>query len=552
MSKTPFENTPQDGKKTEGGAQKGLPGRFSAGKVPWDSISANVQAPLPEGVLLGPAQGEDAALVTMGGEIWAVASDPITFTSRDAGRLAVFVNANDVAVRGATPLFFTAVLLVGHDDRESERVRAILDDVRRACDAIGVTLIGGHTEVTPELPHTVIAGTMLGRVAGRPITTGGLRAGDRVGMTKWAGLEGTAILMNDFGARLKEIHGAGAFSRVEKIFAGQWISVLPEAAVASALPQVTALHDVTEGGVGEALFEMAAAAGVAIEIDGAAGDSAAPFPIPLLPETETLCRQLNIDPLGLIGSGSMLVGCGEEGAAELGEAMAQREIPFAWIGRAAEVQGEPGSSLPRFPRDEMLKIRRLDGIEACVFDMDGTLVDSDYNWRSIKSALGVKGTSIIDDLNNFEKKERDAKWKMLSEIERRATRAANVKPGAGALLELLRRKGIRTALVTNNSEDNTSYLLNKFGLEFDEVLTRDSGLYKPSGAPVAEAVRRLGAAPEKTLCVGDSRYDVLAARDAGCGWIIILFDEARQFSAEADLDFPDIHSFMRYLDVVVP
>ena len=66
------------------------------GKVPWEVVASRLETPLPPDVLLGPGRGEDAALVKMGEEIWAVASDPITFTSSDAGRLAVIVNANDI------------------------------------------------------------------------------------------------------------------------------------------------------------------------------------------------------------------------------------------------------------------------------------------------------------------------------------------------------------------------------------------------------------------------------------------------------------------------
>ena len=86
--------------------------RLPPGKVPWDIVAELVSGALPPEVRLGPAAGEDAALVEIGGELWAVASDPVSFTANDAGRLAVIVNANDVAVRGARPRFFLAVGLI--------------------------------------------------------------------------------------------------------------------------------------------------------------------------------------------------------------------------------------------------------------------------------------------------------------------------------------------------------------------------------------------------------------------------------------------------------
>jgi len=167
-----------------------------------------------------------------------------------AGRLSVLVNANDVAVRGARPRFFTAVVLVSPEEAEPERIGEVLEDVRAACDRLGVTLIGGHTEVTPGLPRTILAGTMLGRVEDRPFTTGGLREGDRIGITRYAGLEGTAILLGEFSDQAARVIPVEAREAAARILDGDWLSVVPAAEIAWSQPAVTALHDVTEGGVG--------------------------------------------------------------------------------------------------------------------------------------------------------------------------------------------------------------------------------------------------------------------------------------------------------------
>jgi len=106
--------------------------------------------------------------------------------------------------------------------------------------------------------------------------------------------------------------------------------------------------------------------------------------------------------------------------------------------------------------------------------------------------------------------------------------------------------------VTNNSSANTRGLLARFGLRFDVILTRDSGLWKPSGAPIKEAVTQLGVRPVECLGVGDSRYDVLAAREAGLGAVCVLHDGSGHHDGEADLAFDDIPAFMRYLRVVLP
>lgn len=517
--------------------------RLPPGKVPWEVISDLLSGELPAEVKLGPAAGEDAALVEIGGELWAVASDPVSFTAADAGRLAVIVNANDVAVRGAHPTYFLAVGLIAPDEASEERVSELLTQIRDTCREVGCTLIGGHTEVTPGLPHSIVVGTMLGRVDGRPLTTGGLRDGDLVGMTRHAGLEGTAILFTEHGTRMRTLHGPNAFEGAQELLSADWLLVAPEALRVAACQGVTALHDVTEGGVGEALYEMAAASGLAIDTRREA--------IPVLPDTVTICEDLGIDPLGLIGSGSLLVGCDEASGRHVEAVFVDLGVPFSWIGRATAAGGSLRSSLPRFPRDEMLKASVMDGIRAVVFDMDGTLVDSTYDWPEIRRSLGVTGPSIIDDLNGLPEPDRTRRWAELEEIESTATTEAKLHDGSLELLDLLSAHGLTTALVTNNNSANTRRLLARFGLRFDVVLSRDSGLWKPSGAPISEAVRLLGVEPGDCLGVGDSHYDVLAAREAGLAAVCVLHDGSGRHTDEADLAFDDIPAFVRYLRIVL-
>jgi len=517
--------------------------RLPPGKVPWDVVADLVSGQLPPEVRLGPAAGEDAALVEIGGELWAVASDPVSFTATDAGRLAVIINANDVAVRGAIPRFFLAAALIAPHEASEERVMELLAQVRDTCELVGCSLIGGHTEVTPGISHSIIVGTMLGRVDGRPLTTGGLRDGDLVGMTRHAGLEGTAILLAELGERLRALHHEPIFDQAGDLLSGDWLLVVPEALGAAACRGVSALHDVTEGGVGEALYELAVASGLTILTRRE--------DIPVLSETDAICSDLGLDPLGLIGSGSLLVGCNPDHRSEMEAIFARLQVPFTWIGHAVRGEAEPGASLPRFPRDELLKAGAMEGIEAVIFDMDGTLVDSEYDWPEIRHRLGVTGASIIDDLNSLTEPERKRRWAELEQIEAAATHRATIHEGAAELLALLGDRGIATALVTNNSDDNTHQLLERFALDFEVVVTRDSGLWKPSGAPITEAVRQLGVAPSCCLGVGDSHYDNMAAREAGLGRICVLHHGSGRGDGAVDLSFDDIPGFLRYLRIVL-
>jgi hydrogenase expression/formation protein HypE len=501
--------------------------RLPPGKVPWEVVGAHLPTTDPS-VRLGPGVGEDAALVDIEGGTWALASDPISFTAVDAGRLAVLVNANDVAVRGARPTFFTAVIMVAPEEATEERVVAILEQIQTTCAEIGAQLVGGHTEVTPGLSHSVVVGTMLGRIDGRAVTTGGVEPGHRIGLTRAAGLEGTGIILAEIQtAAARELAG-----RLPGEGPAWRLSVVDEALALAAIPGVSALHDVTEGGVGEAVSEMERAAGVVITAER---DS-----VPVHQVTRDLCERLGLDPLGLIGSGAMLLACGAAAEDMVAGALDDLGVPLTWIGRAA-AEGTPSRSrLPRFPRDEIIRLERFTRLRGVIFDMDGTLVDSVYDWPSIRIELGMPDGDFINGINGTEEPERTLLWERLEAIEHEATEAATIMPGALEILEALHGARIPVALVTNNSERNTRECLARFGMTFDVVITRDSGMCKPSGAPFVAAASAMGLNPDEILAVGDSRHDLSAALDAGCGAVCVVGHAHHEGHGPADLSVPGV------------
>ncbi len=175
-------------------------------------------------------------------------------------------------------------------------------------------------------------------------------------------------------------------------------------------------------------------------------------------------------------------------------------------------------------------------LRGAIFDMDGTVVDVQYDWGKIKEELETQGKPILMYLENLEEPERSKKWKVLERFEYDSTQKAKLKPGMREFLDVLSKKGIKKALVTNNSQKNVSFLLKKFNLEFDCVISRERGLWKPSGAPFLAVLKELGLRKEECCVVGDSHFDVRAAQEAGIPYIFILNEDKERFNtSEADV-----------------
>ncbi len=161
-------------------------------------------------------------------------------------------------------------------------------------------------------------------------------------------------------------------------------------------------------------------------------------------------------------------------------------------------------------------------MQGVIFDLDGTIVENSYDWRKIREELETREQPILEYLDRLDEPERSRKWSILEKHEMEQTRGSVLRDGIPELLDFLSEKNIIRALVTNNSLANVRSLLDKFRLEFDVVIARESGLWKPSGAPFLEIMARTNIRPEEIRAVGDSPYDVFAALDAGIKGIYVF------------------------------
>jgi HAD superfamily hydrolase (TIGR01509 family) len=168
-----------------------------------------------------------------------------------------------------------------------------------------------------------------------------------------------------------------------------------------------------------------------------------------------------------------------------------------------------------------------------IFDLDGTVVENSYDWARIKDEIGSGGKPILSYLEEIEEPERTRKRLVLEGHEAEQTASSRPRAGIAEFLDFLGTRSARTALVTNNSSRNTAFLLDKFGLAFDLVLTRESGLWKPAGAPFLEVMRVFDLAPGECCVVGDTGFDALAAADSGIGTVFLLSDDPARFTGFA-------------------
>lgn len=186
------------------------------------------------------------------------------------------------------------------------------------------------------------------------------------------------------------------------------------------------------------------------------------------------------------------------------------------------------------------------GIRGMIFDLDGTLFEAEYDWPAIKTRLGVSRAdgSILDYLQALPPEQARGKRALLERIEDRATRTGHLKPGALDLLAVLRRMGMKLALVTNNRACNAHHVVDRYGLVFDVVLTRDDGWHKPSGEPLLQAARRMGLAPGELAAVGDNDLDLRAARSAGVALAVIVNADAGRFAGRCDILIQDLDQLL--------
>jgi len=309
-------------------------------------------------VIMGSSIGEDAAVIDMGHNYLVAKTDPITFATDAIGYYAVNVNVNDIVCTGATPKWFQSTILLPKNLTDEDLIEKIFKNIHDTCKSLGISVIGGHTEITSDLTRPIIVGSLLGEVEkDKLVLTSGAKAGDSIILTKGIFIEGTSIIAREKENILKDKGYSVEFiEKCKDYLYNPGISVFKEALLSNDNFKINSMHDPTEGGLFCGIAEMAIASNLGVLIEK--------NKISVLPEPTELSKVFSLNPYNTISSGSLLISIEEGFTADLINLLTKNGINSKLIGNITSkkenylVIDENNKKMPMSytETDEILKI----------------------------------------------------------------------------------------------------------------------------------------------------------------------------------------------------
>ncbi len=319
--------------------------KFNLGKLKHDFLAqllSNIEIK-DNRVIMGSKIGEDAAVIDIPGPNYLVAkTDPITFATEEIGYYAVIVNVNDLVCTGAKPKWFQSTILLPESITTSEVVENIFKSIHDTCKSMEITVVGGHTEVTPGLDRPIIVGSLIGEVEKKKLVlTSGAKPGDALILTKGIFIEGTSIIGREKENELINKKFSHDFIKKCKDYLyNPGISVFNEALLVNNHFKIKSIHDPTEGGVYTGVAEMTIASNTGVEIEEEK--------VLILPESKILSEIFHLNPYNTLSSGSLLIAVNQEDSSDLIELLRDNQVFTEQIGKFT-------------PRDKGLVVKKEDG-----------------------------------------------------------------------------------------------------------------------------------------------------------------------------------------------
>lgn len=317
-------------------------------------------------VKINAAFGTDTSVISTGnGQALAVSSDPLSLIPglgfKESALLSVHLTANDMATTGFAPQYAQFVLNLPVHLTAGD-FEAYWHHIHQYCRDAGIAITGGHTGRIPGQESTVPGGTTMFLIAPESeiLTSQGAQPGDALIMTKEAAISSTSILAKSFPQTLEKELGSELYQQAVNNF--YRIPAQKEALIAAQTltnnDELTAMHDVTEGGILGAVLEMARASNCGVHINSEsilAGDA-----------QRKIAAFFNLDYRKIIGAGSMLMAVKPQVVPKLQAALKKSGIESVQIGKFTDAAA--GYTLVENGKAESLQIEEQDPYWSAFFE----------------------------------------------------------------------------------------------------------------------------------------------------------------------------------------
>lgn len=299
------------------------------GKIPESVLKRSVLKQLKlnrEEVLVGPEQGHDFAAIKIPQEVCVFSMDPVIGSPEDAGIRAVHAAVNNLVIAGAKPIGILNTILLPEDYKE-KHLKQLMRDINEVCQKLNIHILGGHTETTRAVNQAVVTVTGVGKMTGSLLSVSSTKPEQDIVMVKYAAMEGTAIIAREKESELRTRYSQDFIQNAKDLL--DEMSVLKEALIAKDY-EVSAMHDVRNGGVYGALWELASAADVGILVDL--------DKILVRQETVEICEFYDLNPYKLLSGGSLLIVAAR--GHDLAEMLKAAGLPAVVIGKTTKEQNK--------------------------------------------------------------------------------------------------------------------------------------------------------------------------------------------------------------------
>jgi len=282
-------------------------------------------------IRVGPQFGVDVSVIDLpNGQAIAMASDPLslipTLGLRESAYLSVHLVANDIATTGFPPMYGQFVLNLPAQFSQKD-FQTYWDYIHQFCSESNIAITGGHTGFIEEQNSTIAGGATFVTIAkqNQLLTSKLAEPDDAILVTKSCAISSVAILAKSFPETVKNKAGIEHYQNACESFYD--ISVLKDALTVmdgKKQKEVTAMHDVTEGGVLGAIYEMAIASnnGAIIYNDK----------LPIGETQSRICEVFSLAPAYCTGAGAMVITCKKDAVSKIISKLGKNNIPCTEVG----------------------------------------------------------------------------------------------------------------------------------------------------------------------------------------------------------------------------